>query len=197
MPPVTLRSKSFEPGDIIGFSGANYISDFINVVTYGIPRWSLSHIGIVGDYKDGLVLFESTTLDPDPCLIQGKQVDGAQAHCLDSRIARYDGRVWHYPLYRSLYPAERQRLTEFLTSTVGMPYDKVGAFRAGGIGFSWLESKLHPVTSLNALFCSEWCAAAHTEVGLFRTDNIGGWSPNYFVRAERRQRILLPPVRMK
>lgn len=197
MPGVTLRSKGFEPGDIIGFSGANHISDFINVVTYGIPRWSISHIGICGEYKDELLLFESTTLGTDPCIIQGKQFDGAQAHCLDTRLAHYAGRIWHYPLYRSLYPAERKRLNEFLIATVGTPYDKVGAFRAGGIGFSWLESKLHPVTSLNALFCSEWCAAAHTEIGLFRTDDVGRWSPNYFVRTERRQRILLPPARLK
>jgi hypothetical protein len=197
MRPVSLRSNEMQPGDIIGFSGANRVSDFINVVTYGIPRWSLSHIGIVGEYKDERVLFESTTLDPDPCLVRGERFNGAQAHSIDSRIAHYEGRIWHYPLYRSLYPAERQRLNEFLNRTIGTPYDKVGAFRAGGIGFSWLESKLHPVMSLNAMFCSEWCAAAHTDIGLFRTDDVGRWSPNLFVRAERRQRILLSPVRMK
>lgn len=185
-----------KPGDIIGFSGYGWISVGINLVTYGIPFWSLSHLGIVGEHNGKLLLYESTTLCDIPCAITGKTVRGVQAQELDSRLARYRGKIYHYPLYRELYENERRRLTEFLNSQLGRPYDDVGAFRAGGLGYSWLESKLRG-ESLSALFCSELCAAAHSRVGVFPTDNASRWNPNRFVRAERNREILYKPRRMK
>ena len=50
---------------------------------------------------------------------------------------------------------------------------------------------------VTTIFCSEWCCAAHTAIGLFRTDNVSRWNPNRFVRTERRQGILLKPRRLK
>jgi len=53
-----LRPKStltVRPGDLIGFSGESFISDFINVVTYGVPRWGISHVGIMGEAPDGRI----------------------------------------------------------------------------------------------------------------------------------------------
>ena len=35
-------------GDIIGFSGDSWISTLVNIATYGIPFWGLSHVGIMG-----------------------------------------------------------------------------------------------------------------------------------------------------
>ncbi len=190
-------SPAPKPGDIIGFSGECFTSDFINVVTYGIPRWGISHVGIMGEAGDGrLLLFESTTMDGLPCEITGKPFFGTQAHQLQDVVKVYRGKVWHYPLYRLLYENERQRLTQFLMDTIHTPYDEMGAFRSGGVGLSWIES-LFREQDLTKIFCSEWCCAAHTAVGVFRTDNVSRWNPNRFVRTERRQGILLKPWRMK
>lgn len=186
-----------QPGDIIGFSGECLTSDLINVATYGIPRWGISHVGIMGEAADGrLLLWESTTLDGLPCEITGKPFFGTQAHVLETIAEAYRGKVWHYPLTRSLYDNERERLTRFLMDTVHTPYDKMGAFRSAGVGLSWIES-LFREQNLAQIFCSEWCCAAHTAIGIFRTDNVSRWNPNRFVRTERWQGVLLKPRRLK
>jgi len=184
-------------GDIVGFSGRSWISAAVNVATYGIPLYGLSHVGVLANSPDGkLRLFESTSLDGDsPCEILGKSVCGTQAHSLDAVLKRYRGKAWLYPLYRSLYPAEDQRLTEFLMGTLGRPYDALGALRSAGIGLSWAESLLHPA-SLHMIFCSEQVAAAYADIGLHATDNVSRWSPNRLCRHLRRYEILLKPRRI-
>jgi hypothetical protein len=195
--PKPLRDPAdLKAGDIIGFSGDAWLSAGIALATFGVPWWSLSHVGIMGEHDGRLLLFESTTLNSEPCCITGKCIEGSQAHPLDETVARYPGKVWHYPIYRALFPHERERLNDFLLDTLGEPYDQIGAFRAGGFGFSWLESRLRE-SDLASLFCSEWCAAAHAEIGLFATDNVSRWNPSFFVRTERRQGILRKPRRMK
>lgn len=185
-------------GDIIGFSGRNWTSYGINLATYGVPRIGLSHVGIMARAPDGrLLLFESTSLEGDrPCEIRGEPIHGTQAHCLDSILETYTGSAWHYPLYRPLYPWEDARLTEFLTKTLGTPYDRMGAFRAGGLGLSWIES-LFREQDLTTIFCSEWCAAAYAYIGLHPDDNVSRWSPNKFTRHLRWDGILCKPRRLK
>jgi hypothetical protein len=198
--PARSSTLSVEPelkaGDLIGFSGFGFESCFINLMSYGIPWWSLSHIGILAEHHGELLLFESTTLSDLPCEIQGKCVKGSQAHRLADRLDTYHGHVWHYPLYRPLYDDENERLSDFLASTIGLPYDMAGAFNAGFVGFSWLQSRLHE-ENLHSLFCSEWCAAAHRIVGMFRTDAANRWSPNNLIRHERRRDIVLRPRLLK
>lgn len=184
------------PGDIIGFSGTAWSSAAISLLTYGVPYWSLSHVGIVGEHDGRLLFFESTEDYPKPCEVLGKCINGSQAHDLDTVVADYAGRVWHYPLYRPLFTHEKDRLSEFLHATIGLPYDTIGAFRAGGFGFSWLEARLRH-QDLSALFCSEWVAAAHAQVGIFATDNVSRWNPSLLVRTERRAGILKKPRRLK
>jgi hypothetical protein len=186
----------FQPGDILGFSGHAWSSAGINLVTYGIPFWDLSHVAIVGRFDGELLLFESECDPQHPCAIQGQLFAGTQAQPIDSRLQSYRGKVWHYPIYRKLYRSETERLNRFLYQHLGIPYDRIGAFRSGGIGWSWIESLLRQ-SDLSSLFCSELAAAAHTHIGLFRTDNVSRWSPNRFVRAERRAHILLKPRRLK
>jgi hypothetical protein len=185
-------------GDIIGFSGRSWVSAAINIATYGIPLWGISHVGILANCPDGkLRLFESTTLDGDiPCEITGKPICGTQAHALDFILGHYDGKAYHYPLYRPLYPNEDERLTEFLIDTIGVPYDMLGAFRSAGVGLSWIES-LFREQDLTSIFCSEMVAAAYATVGLFATDNVSRWNPNRLVRRLRRAGILLRPRRLK
>jgi len=196
---IVLPGKAeIKAGDIIGFSGHSWISAAINIATYGIPFWGISHVGIMANAPDGrLLIFESTSLDGDiPCEITGKPICGTQAHDLDFILQHYIGKAWHYPLYRPLYPNEDERLTEFLFDTIGVPYDALGAFRSAGVGLSWIES-LFREQDLSTIFCSEMVAAAYSTVGLFATDNVSRWNPNKLVRRLRRAEILLKPRRRK
>lgn len=192
--PASL--SEVKPGDIIGFVGNGWLSAAISLTTYGIPWFSLSHIGIVGQCKSKQYLYESTAIDDEPCAIRGEVFAGSKAKSLANRIASYKGKVWHYPLTTPLYVFEKRRLNQFLNATLGLPYDTVGAFRAGGLGYSWLESRLRN-QDLHSIFCSEWCCAAHTHIGIFHTDNVSRWSPNRFVTVERGLGILGKPRRLK
>lgn len=185
-----------KPGDVIAFSGEGLVGDIINLGTFGIPRWNICHVGIVGEATDGRqLLFESTTLDDLPCEIAGSKFDGTQAHQLDTVCRRYRGKVWHYPLYRTLYAFERQRLSEFLVGTIHVPYSKMDAFRSSGLGLSWVETLISEA-DLRQIFCSEWVAAAHAYVGLWPTNNFGRWNPNRLIRYLRSHGVLRLPRRM-
>lgn len=185
-----------QPGDLIGFSGTAIASHWINLVTYGIPYWGLSHIGIVGENDGQLLIYESCYGDPSPCVIRGERFSGTQAHTLADRLETYDGKIWLYRLTSALYDHERVRLARFLSDSLGVPYDMLGAFRAGGVGLSTVESLLRPA-DLTSLFCSEWCCAALTHIGRFRTDHVSRWSPNRLIRSARRQGIVSWPIRLK
>jgi hypothetical protein len=183
-------------GDIIGFSGRNWHSAAINVATGGIPFWGISHVGIIGHAKgQGLVLFESATKGV-PCEITGKPISGVQAHKLSDVVEQYSGRVWHYSLYRHLYPHESRRLNTFLQSMVGRPYDTLGAIRSGGWLYALANSLLRG-QDLSEMFCSEFDAASLSRIGLFPTANASHWNPNRFIRALRRAGIVGRPVRQK
>jgi hypothetical protein len=185
-----------QPGDVIGFSGRGLVSDLINVATYGCPRVGLSHVAIVAEYRGQLVLFESTTLDDEPCLITGRRIHGVQAHPLVRRIKGYAGAAYHYPLCRALTTDQSKKLTEFLVSMIGRPYDDIGAFRSGGEGFSYIESWLRPA-NLNSIFCSELVAAAHKYVGAWHPRNESSYNPNRLVRTELRDGVLRVPWRLE
>ena len=85
----------FKLGDVIGFSGDGGISFTVNILSYGIPWISISHLGILGEHEGELLLFESTTLSNIPCRIQDKPVKGVQAVRLEDRVREYDGKVFH------------------------------------------------------------------------------------------------------
>ena len=196
-PQQIVSPEDVKAGDVIGFSGNSWVSSLVNLGTCGLPRWGISHVGIMAHAADGrLLLFESTTLEAMPCEISGKCFNGTQAHTLAKMLATYDGKVWHYPLYRPLYDNEDKRLTEFLMSTIHTPYDAMGAFRSGGIGLSWIESCLRE-TDLHMIFCSEWVAAAESAIGVFHTDNAGRWNPNRLCRYLRQNELVLKPRRLR
>jgi len=188
---------NLRPGDIIGFSGANSTSDFINLVTYGVPRWSISHVGIVAEYPNHVnLIFESTTEAPDRCPIQNAYVTGSQAQEIEPRVLHYKGRVWHYPLVKPLRSWESKALTRFLVASLGKRYDAAGAQLAGAKLWSYIHARLH-AENQEALFCSEWVCAAHRYIERFDTPNISSWSPNALIREERRRGILHCRVRLK
>lgn len=191
-----MSKTEFHPGDLLGFSGHAWSSAFINLMTYGFPFWSLSHVAIVGEHDGKRFVFESDESPVLPCAVRKVLARGVQVHGIEEKIETYAGKVWHYPLSRRLYPFETRRLNQFLKRYVGADYDNIGAVRSGGLGFSWMESCLRE-ENLSSLFCSEYCAASHREIGLFPTDNVGRWSPNRLIRRERRMGLLLKPRRLK
>jgi hypothetical protein len=201
--PQLASIDQLAPGDIVGYSGDHWLSWIINIATYGVPWWGLSHIGIVGEYTfpgktdPELLLFESTESTSDlPCAINGKPFRGSQAFHIGPRLQEYRGKVWHYPLYRPLYDFERVRLNKFLLDTLHTPYDEMGAFRSAGVGLSWIEGLLRE-QDLTSIFCSEMVMAAYSVVGLCATDNVSRWSPNRLVRHLRHHEILRKRRRLK
>lgn len=192
LPVSKSESANLRQGSLLAFSGWNTTSDIINIGTLGIPRISVSHVGIIGGYKNENVLFESTTLTDLPCIIQGKSVKGTQAHRVADRLATYRGGIWYYELYRELYPHEAKRLSEFLISKIPTPYDRIGAIRSLGLGM--YESIIFG-QDLSALFCSEWCAASLAEIGVLQTSDDSKWNPNHLIRYLRMHGILKAPRR--
>lgn len=194
---ANAQPSALKAGDVVGFSGTGWLSGIINLGTYGIPWWSVSHVGILAHASDGrLLLFESTSLEDWPCEIYGEKFSGSQAHSFDKVLSTYHGKIWHYPLYRPLYDNEDRRLTEFLMGSLHTPYDMMGAFRSGGVGLSWVESCFREC-DLRAIFCSEWVAAALSYIGIFHTDNASRWNPTRLCRRLRWKELVLKPKRLK
>jgi len=123
--------SQIKDGDLLGFSGQGWLSDVINLGTWRLPRWGISHIGIVCTYRKEKYIFESTTTIDKPCDIKHQRVRGVQAHKLEDILAR-PGKVWHYPLVSPLFMFEIQRLLLNLLSVLGKPYDLIGAGRSAG-----------------------------------------------------------------
>lgn len=193
---MSPRTSDFACGDILGFSSHSLDGVLINIGTYGLPFWSLSHVAIVGEYAGRKLLFESNVIPEQKCVVQNAYVCGTQAVEIEHKIETYKGKVWHFPLYRTLYDFEHARLDAFLIEYLGRNYDDSGAVDAAGKVASWLKG-IRREASLNTLFCSEYCCAAHTAIGLFQTANVSRWSPNSFVREERGLGLLRKPRRLK
>ncbi len=188
--------SEIKTGDIISFSGFGHKSALINLVTFGWPYWWASHVGIIGEYKGEQLLFESTTLSDIPCVIQKRSFKGVQAVRLADRVKSYNGRVYHYPIYRPLFGNEKERLNEFLIYKIGTPYDMPGGVKSTTHGLSWLEARFKG-EDLNFIFCSELVAAAHAKIGLLQTSSASRWNPNRLIRYERRTGILKCSRRLK
>lgn len=180
---------TFNDGDVIGFSGVGLVSDGINLATYGIPRWNISHVGIVCSYQGEQYMFESTTTNgEDRCAILGVRVCGVQAHRLNTIVSR-PGKVWRYPLARPLYTAEQRRLRLSVVDCLGLPYDFLGAGRSGGALVRILE-KAFREEDMARVFCSELVAHCLTKVGLTYMLNASGQNPNSLVRRLSREHVV-------
>ncbi len=175
----------FKPGDILAFSGASFQSDIINIGTYGVPRWSISHVGIVaGEYYDS-----------DKFFIEALRL-GVTISDTKRVIREYNGRVWVYPLYRELYKHEKKKLSESLLASVGIEYDKLGAGRSAGFLFASIQA-LFRGQDLSTFFCSELIANKLSEIGIHPVTNASKWNPNRLVRDLRRDRVVCKPIRLK
>jgi hypothetical protein len=191
----------FKDGDIIGFSGAHYLSDFINIVTYGIPRYSLSHVGILArkNTRSKWLVFEANEDVPWQCAVTHRKHDGVQAHSLDLLLERYPGKMWlysriGYPVYDSGHTWVE--LYNALVNELGTPYDWMGAKMAGGFIHSAIQGILHKQDT-SSLFCSELIAMILNEYGILDTNNVSKWSPNRLMRHLTRKGIYDKAVRIK
>ncbi len=183
-------------GDIVGFSGKGLVSDAINVGTYALPRWGLSHVGIVCTHEGEKYLFESTTLNGDKsCAITGQPVSGVQAHPLEDILAR-PGKVWRYPLTTFVGPGQVDIMEHRLHAMLGLPYDYAGAGRSAGFFFRCLEGVLRR-EDLNNVFCSELVAFILDEIGIARIMNASAQSPNSLVRYLNRIKLYKKRERVK
>jgi len=196
---MQIDLSQFRSGDVIGFSGADLMSDVVNVATLGWPRWGLSHVGIVMVDPENWskLLWESTSQSRSPCWFQKRVVSGVQAHELGARLAEHRGRIWLYPLVESLRTIPWAHLGFWCRRQLGTPYDLAGAIAARELCCGWLWHRLLPEDTAR-VFCSEFVPAALREVGRWPSDaNCSRYSPNRLVRLLRREAIVGPGVRIK
>lgn len=196
--PLPSRLMRAKPGDLLGFSTCSALGAVINLATVGVPFWHINHVAILTAWEDRErpIVFESTTLADQPCMLQGHKVNGVQAHELAAYVASYPGKVWLYPLTIPLTTFQRDLLAKFCRRALGTPYDCLGAFRSRALGF-WERRIFGHGERLNALFCSEFVAAALRTIGEFNTRNASRWNPNRLVRELVRRRVCLPRQRIK
>lgn len=170
------------PGDLLLFSGRGLESRWIAAVTCSPFQWlfgrTSSHIAICARDQNGRVLvYESTTLCDLACEISGKKTQGTQAHLPDDRIRSYDGKIWRLRLAPRLALTEPEslRLTDFLLSEIGRPYDYEGAMISAT---RWLRTCELVRPTMQKLFCSYYVMAALKDIGKVDKDlNPRAYSP--------------------
>lgn len=188
--------NTFRNGDIVGCTSNGWVSGVINVGTFAAPGHGVSHVGIISLYGAEPLVYESTTFGRPPCILQAREVRGAQAHKLDDWLKFGMDKVWHYPMRRELYEDEALRLRYILDRTLGTPYDLVGALRSGGFLSRMWHSVLHK-EDLASVFCSEFVAQALVEVGVLQTANASSWNPNRLCRTLVKNGVCGRPSRIK
>lgn len=201
----------YKDGDIIGFSGNYFHSDLINIATYGVPRYSLSHVGILARKNKNTkwLVFEANEDVPWQCAVTHKKHDGVQAHSLDLLCKRYKGKIWYYEcnIPSKIWLLRQSKkclvagdvkgsLYEACVEKLGVPYDWAGAKRSGGELWSWLQS-IFRQEDTSSFFCSEFVVTMLREFGIFDTDNVSKWSPNGLMRELVREGIYKPALRLK
>ena len=194
----SARRNEIKAGDIIGFSGDSWISAGINIATYGIPFWGISHVGIMGNAADGrLLIFESTSLDDLPCEISRRELHWHAGPPVGRHSRRVQGKGVALPALSAAVP-ERGRAADrvpdgdaFTSPTTRWGRSARPASACPGSSRCCIPSNLHTI------FCSEWVAAAYAVTGLHATDNVSRWNPNRLCRNLRWHEILCKPRRLK
>lgn len=191
-----LEDICFQPGDTLGFTAWTPAGVAITFGTWGLPLWSISHVGGIVQVRDELLISEATRTCPYPCHIQNERVQGLQVQELERRIRTYPGLVWHYPLTSPLSREGERRLTLCLLANLGKDYDELGAFRVRQACFGWLLKYVWP-ENLRTLYCSEWWAAALRRASRFQTRSASRWNPKRLCRALVKRGVCAKPVCIK
>lgn len=189
---VTTRSlnDNFQPGDLVLFAGTCWESRWIAAVTCTPWQWlqrtPFSHVGICArdpnDVHGRVLIFESTTLTNLPCEITHKRIKGTQAHSPASRIPSYEGKVWRFRLTtrNALMNNESRRLSDFLLSEIGKPYDYEGAAICVT---RWLRLCEFVYPTMDKLFCSYYAMAALKDIRKVDQDlNPRAYNPARMIR---------------
>ncbi|WP_437191478.1 hypothetical protein [Planctomicrobium sp. SH527] len=190
MNPVSME---FKPGDIAACHGTDWASKLIrwgtgSLFPPGGLRLGPSHVALLCRWRESMIWTESTTLCSRPCLIREEQVDGAQAHQPEDRIADYvesGGRVDLYRLthFQRLTLEESRMLTRLLLDEfilTGLRYDLGGAVLSGTRAFQL--SRLFPSANLEEIFCSELVAAIVMRLNRMNHSNPSRFNPARLLR---------------
>lgn len=179
----TWQHCEYGPGSITAFCGSGFMSRMIELFTTNLRQkftgeW-ISHVGICCEYKANLIHIESTTLGNLPCIIKGHKIHGVQANHLWDRVDSYDGCVWIMNLVEreKLTAEQSKRLTDFLVSMLGTPYNMEGALLAGT---HWAKQLF--MQSGAQVFCDQLDAMALFDCGkVARTFDPGTITPAWLV----------------
>ena len=127
-------------GDMLVCQGRGIVSGVISgwtMMRSAVSGWGqpwVSHTACVVDQPfpgihaahAGLIVYESTTLNHLPDLVDGQYRQGVQAHAYETWLAAYPGRVWHVPLMVSIDASEYIGYLEW-KHNCQIGYDKRGA----------------------------------------------------------------------
>jgi hypothetical protein len=184
----------FRVGDIVACYGTGVLSRAISLGTasaFAPPglRIGPSHVAMIVTHEGELRWAESTTLATRPCLIRDARVKGWQLHPIVDRVADYLDAGGRCELYR-LHPFYRLHVGEieaFREASVDYWTEHVARYDAPTALFSGSRIvrllKLYKPADLNALFCSEYCAAVLRRIGRLPADaNPGRYSPARLLR---------------
>lgn len=190
------RMRPYRAGDVILFRGEGPLSMAIALGTCLPSQWvagcAPSHVGVVADYRDRPMLFESTTLCNLDCEILKRPVKGVQCHDIGKRLAFYRGRAWVMRVSDDWAPLTRfqsERLTRFCVENVGAEYDFDGLPRNI---FEHLFTFLRPPKRHTV--CSRFVSRAEVHASLVAKSVVpDGISPGYIARQWPRTEIFMPP----
>ncbi len=148
-------------GDMILFSGADIVSNFVKVFTRS--KWS--HVGMVVNIPewDMVLLWESTTLSKIRDIRTGTVRQGVQLVPLSERIKAYKGVMAVRLLDVERTYVMREALAKLRVEVSGRPYeqDKVELFKSAYDFFGGKNEE-----DLSSLFCSEMVAEGYQRMGL-------------------------------
>lgn len=133
--------------------------------------------------EEGLCCVESTTFNPDPCVVQKKQVSGLQAHHLWDWVERYDGEIWVLRLREPLSPRQQVQLTDSVMGLLGQgrPYDMRQALSAWIPDWWYRPEWLYP--NADELFCDEFVSMELMKLHIMAKDyNPSAKSPAWVTR---------------
>ena len=176
-------------GDLIFFHGNDRVSKIIRYYT-----WGPSHVGIVvndasigiNGAQGNLVLLESTTMCPTPCLRQGIKVDGIQVQDIKTRIAQY-GTAPDFLQLRdecNFCPQDAVKFHHHAKQMIGKKYDIPAALVSATNILKYLVTP-----DIETLFCSALVAR------LLMLMNLMNWkNPEIYTPAGLRQTLLKTAV---
>ena len=190
----------YRPGDVLLFRGSGIkslaIAAFTNLPSQWLTDCAPSHVGVVADFRDRAMLFESTTLCDLPCEILKRKIKGVQAHNPEKRAAAYKGRVWRMrlPAEHTLSRWQSEKLTDACQSHLGDAYGFADLLHAGSILGrirTWLPTPKHEdCARFVALVLRDACVIGRNVIP-------ARMSPAYIARTWPWMELYEAPVRIK